>query len=351
MVSINKLLLLLFFPASLWADSLLPLLFTKQPIRNVRFLSHDGVLTYFQNSSGELLLSTNYQASEVLKGIPGSNFLMISSKARKYILLTIDEHYHNFYGIREPLNIYKLRFGKSIPEKIGLGQSPRLHLNDTWATFYNFQKKQVSFQNLIIKALKFTITINNEINPFFNPHVAMINKEIILFTDLNEKGFPGILLFNRGENKSKAIYKGSSVNEKVEFCLQNEHLIVGIFGLENSKKGSEIFRYPIKGLTFDKRNVLYKSNKNDLGNMVCNFAKDSIYFVKNLSENLKSKYEAVKFNLSSKKIKIISDVGYANQIVPMDDKLLLPFRGKVYVLEGRSNYTSDGLGEKEKPKK
>lgn len=351
MVFINKILLLLFFSTTVGADSLLPELFTKQPIINVRFLSQDGLLTYFQNGSGQLLLSTNYQATEILKGRPGSNFLMISSSARRYLLFTIDEHFHDFYSIREPLSVYKLRFGKSIPEKIGHGQSPRLHLNDTWATFYHFQEKELHFQNLMTGALKFKIALNNETNPYFSPQVTMIDKETILFSDINDEGFPGILLFNRGDKKSKIIYKGNSVREKIELCLKDDQLIIGIFGLDKSGRGSEILSYPLTGLKFDKKDDLYKSKKNDIGNIVCNFDKESIYFVKNLSENIKEQHEAVKLNLKTKRVKIISDVGYANQIVPMDDKLLLPFRGKIYVLEGRSNYKSDPLAEKEKTKK
>jgi len=179
----------------------------------------------------------------------------------------------------------------------------------------------------------------------------MIDKETVLFSDINDEGIPGILLFNRGENKSHIIYKGSSVREKVELCLQGDNLIVGVFGLEKSKKGSSILSYPFKGLEFKKRNELYKSKINDFGNMVCNFEKDAIYFVKNLSENIKEQFEAVRLDLTSKKIEIISDVGHANQIVPMDDKLLLPFRGKTFVLKGKANYRSDALAEKKEEAK
>ena len=350
MASINKFILLLIFSTPLWADSLLPLLFTKQPLRNVRFISKGGQYTYFQNGNGQLLLSKNYKATEVLKGRPGSNFLMVSTKARRYLLFTIDEHYHDFYSIREPLKIYRVRFGNFTADEIGLGQAPRLHLDDTWATYYNLQERVLTFQNLLTQAIKFTISLNNKINPYFVPQVAMIDRETVLFSDLNDEGIPGILVFKRGDEKSQAIYKGISVREKIEFCLQGDNLIVGVFGLDKSKIGSKILSYPVKGHKFTQKSELYKSKLNDIGNMVCNFEKDAIYFVKNLSENIKAKYEAVRMDLNTKETKVISDVGYANQIVPMDDKLLLPFRGKVFVLKGKANYKSDALAEKKKKK-
>ena len=342
--------MLLIISPSLWADSMLPLLFTKQPIRNVRYISKEGVFTYFQNGTGQLLLSRNYEAKEVLKGLPGSNYLMTSTKARKYILFTVDEHYNGFYGIREPLKIYKLRYGNFTAEQIGLGQNPMLHLNDTWATFYNFQERVLYFQSLITKAIRFKIQLNNVTNPYFNPHVAMIDRETVIFSDINDDGIPGILIFNRGEKKSQAIFKGGEVREKIEFCLQEGNLIVGSFGLDKSKKGSKILSIPVKGLKFTEKTELYKSKLNDIGNMVCNFEKDGIYFVKNLSKNMKTRFEATRLDLKTKEAKVLSDVGYANQIVPMDDKLLLPFRGKVFVLKVRANYKSDALAGKKQEK-
>jgi hypothetical protein len=350
MAFVSKFILLLIISQGLWADSMLPILFTKQPLRNVRYISKDGVFTYFQNGTGQLLLSRNYQAKEVLKGLPGSNYLMTSTKSRKYILFTVDEHYHGFYGIREPLKIYKIRYGKFIADQIGLGQNPQLHLDDTWATFYNFQERVLYFQSLITKAIRFKIQLNNITNPYFNPHVAMIDRETVLFSDINDDGIPGILIFSRGEKKSRAIFKGDNVREKVELCLQDGNLIIGSFGLDKSNKGSKILSMPVKGLKFTEKTELYRSKLNDIGNMVCNFEKDGIYFVKNLSENIKAQFEATRLDLLTKETKILSDVGYANQIVPMDDKLLLPFRGKVFVLKGLAKYKSDALAEKKDKK-
>ena len=50
-------------------DKPLPVLKTKQSLNNIRFISSDGKLTYFQRRSGDLQLSKNYLNYEIYESL------------------------------------------------------------------------------------------------------------------------------------------------------------------------------------------------------------------------------------------------------------------------------------------
>jgi hypothetical protein len=342
-----KLFLLISISLGCQAKIKLPILSTKQPIRNIRFISKGGTYTYFQNNSGELSLSYNYQARSVIKGRPGSHFLFHSSSARKYLIFTMDQNYHDYLGLRKSLEIYKLRFGKIVPENIGYGQLPKLHLNDTWVSYYNFQDNILRCKSTHSKLIEFSIPLKNKINPFFRPQIEMVDKQNIIYTDLDKKGFPIILRFDRGSNKALLLYKAKTFQEKLEICFKQDRLFIGSFGLEESSRGSSIVSFTLKKDKLIDPKQHYSSQKNDYGNLICHFKKNHIYFVKNLTKEIKIIHEAVELNTSSNKLKVLSNIKNANQIIVMDDKLLLPSRDFIYVLVGHGNFKLDTMGKKE----
>lgn len=341
---------LFFISISIFPQQELPVLFAKLPSSYVRFISKDGTYTYYLTRSGSLMLSTNYQSHEVIKGVPGTNYLITSSPTRKILLFTMDQNYFDFMSQREANTIYKIGFGKKDAQKIGYGLDARLHLEDSWASYFNIQENSINFMNLSSDALKFKIIINNPVNPYFIPQVVMIDKDSAIYTDLSQKGVPAISIFKKSEKKSQILIKGTSPFEKIELCLKENYLVVGQFGFENSKKGSTIDLIPLKDLRESIKKNIYQSAKNDIGNLVCDFEKDSIYFIKNFSSNLNQVYEVVSLNINSKEEKKLTEILNATQILSMDDKLLLNAFGKTYVLAGRSNYQKDEF-EKETPKK
>lgn len=349
-LKIKFLILILFLSVSAYPQQELPVLFAKQPSAYVRFISKDGTYTYYLTRSGSLMLSTNYQSHEVIKGVPGTNYLISSSPTRKTLLFTMDQNYFDFMSQREANTIYKMGFGKKDPQKIGYGLDPKLHLEDSWASYFNIQENAINFQNLMSDALKFKIVINNPINPYFIPQVVMIDKDTVLYTDLSQKGVPAISLFKRSEKKSQLLFKGASPFEKIELCIKDSNLVVGQFGFEKSKRGSSIDLIPLKDLRESVKKNIYQSAKNDIGNLVCDFDSDNIYFIKNFSTNLNQVYEVASLNINTKEEKKLTEILNATQILSMDDKLLLNAFGKTYVLAGRSNYQKDEF-EKETPKK
>jgi hypothetical protein len=78
--------------------------------------------------------------------------------------------------------------------------------------------------------------------------------------------------------------------------------------------------------------------------MIC--LPDHLYFVKTLSTdqqlNLKIS-EAVKLDLKSKRVETKSNLKSVSQIIEMDGRIMIPFRGAFYVIEGRANIGEDIL--------
>lgn len=339
-VMVSKFLVVyLLLSTSVFATSLLPVLATKQATNNLRFISSDGNFTYYQNREGSLLLSTNYKVKEVVTGEPQTQYEVIGSRARKKLIITQQASFHKILGMRQLKNIFKLDFGGQDSQKIGMGKNPQLHLNDTWVSFYHPITKVISFINLKSGALTFKVKISNSFNPYFIPFVVMPNNNTVIYTDLNKTGHSGVVYYDKITKKNSVLYKGNNPSTKHELCLSDGNLFFGEFGVNELFAGSIITKLKTKALDFSKREILYESSLNDLGNIHC---EGSLMFVKNFyKERKKLAYEVVELNINDKKLKTISDINFASHIIDMDGVLLMPHLGKYYVLKGKGDFTKN----------
>lgn len=329
--------LIFLWSLSSFGKSKLPLLATKQAINNLRFISADGDFTYYQNREGSLLLSTNYKVVEVLSSSPGTYYQVVSSPARKNLILEQQQSFHKYFGIRKMKTIYQIPFGGTSVRKLGRGLNPRLHVNDEWVSIYHPISKKLKFVNLKSSALTFDIPIKNTFNPYFIPQVVMTNSNTIIFTDLNKDGIPGVLYFDKITKNTTVLYKGSNPATKFELCLDKEELYFGEFGLDTMYSGSSISRMQAKTIDFSKRDLLYESKLNDVGNLHC---QDHLLFIQNLTKKRgKTAYEVVELSKRDKRIREVSDVNFASHIINMDGVKLLPHLGKYYVLKGKGDFT------------
>ena len=336
-MDLNKIFLIIFFvlahPA--WGKSKLPILATKQTIHNLRFISQDGKYTYYQQSSGKLSLSTNYTVHNLLQGEKNSNFGIYTSYAGKKLLISMDTNYHTFYGVRHLYEIYESDIGQQQINKIGSGIDPRLHLADTWASYYNPYTRSIHFHDLKSKTLQFQITIFNKRNPYFIPDVVMLNEKSVLFTDLNQDGVPGIILFQRDNETLTAVYKHKSNITKLELCSNETHLFIGQFGLE---KDSSIFATSKAKPLWDKLPVVYQSAQADLGNMICTAT--HLFFIKATAEH---ESEAASILLQDSSLSVLSDLKHVTQLTEMGGRILIPYHGKHYLLYGQHQIDKDNL--------
>lgn len=320
------------------AKIVLPELLAKQAVGNIRFLSQDGKFTYYQKRSGNLLFSSNYKVIDMLQGPIGTQYTLHGTSSRKKIVVMQNQNFNNFYSFRINEKIYLLDFGGSVLKEVGKGSAPALHLNDTWLSFYNYYTKVITFENTANSALKLSIKLNNRINPYFTPQVLMSDEDTIYYTDLSENGAIGILQYKRTTGKAELVFKAATPMVKAEICLQNNSLVLGIFGINYSNFGTSISKISLPFKDFSKRETIYTSPINDIGQMICDYDKENITFIKNYGTNYQTSTDLVDLNTSSKTIKPLSEIKTITSVINMDGTLLALDKGKYYIVKGNIDY-------------
>lgn len=346
MVFVAKIILLLLTMTNLVLAqtnrSKLPVLRTKQALNNLRFVSQDGKFTYYQRRSGALLLSANYQVSEVLAGTIGTQYTLSATPLRKRILISQNLNYHDYLSVRHSQKIYVVSYGSDAPQFVGEGLYPTLHLEDEWVSYFDAKTRKLHFRHLSNQALKFEIKLNNTRNPYFVPQVVMLSDSTVVYTDLNQLGFTGLLVYNRTSDKAELITKTNQVDQKLEFCLNSDYFYKLTSGLNDSSFGTQIHRSPREGFLKNEPTLVYQSKQNDLGHLECHVKNDRLYFIKNTSEEQDNEtYEVAELLLKDNQVKVLSDLNYATQMINLDGRLLVPYRGDYYVIIGDSDLTEE----------
>ena len=325
---------------SVSAKIILPEFLTKQAVNNIRFLSKDGKFTYYQKRSGSFLFSSNYKVVEVIKGDMGTEYNVYATPARKKLLVTQNSNFQNILSFRLNQKIFLLNFGETSIKEIGYGISPHLLLNDSWLSYYDANNKTLSFENTTNAALKFSIKLNNRINPYFVPQVIMTDDNTIYYTDLSEEGNPGLLEFKRNTSKSEIIYKANTPMIHAEICQIGESLALGLFGIHGTKNGTTISKINLPFKDFTKREAIYSSGLNDLGRLVCDFDNENISFIKNTGTSINPIFDVVDLNIKSKKISVLSDLKSISNLFNMDGTLLTQEKGKYFIVKGDFDFKS-----------
>ncbi len=333
-----KILLPLFMVHSAQAKIVLPELLAKQAVTNIRYLSQDGKFTYYQKRSGSLLFSSNYKVIEMMKGALGTQYTVIGTPARKKIIVMQNENYHNFYSLRAKEKIFITDFGDTTLKPMGNGSSAKLHLDDTWLSYYDYYQKTIFFESTSNTAIKFSIKLNNRINPYFDPQVVMSDDNTVYYTDLSETGTPGVVQFKRNLSKAEIIFKASTPMVKAEICLHNDNLIMGLFGINFSKEGTVISKAKLPLTDFSKRESIYTSPVNDVGQMICNFNNESITFIKNYGTTEVTSTDLVDLNPETKALKPLSEMKTITSVINMDGTLLALDKGKYFIVKGTIDY-------------
>ena len=329
----------------------LPILTTKQDIRNIRYITSDGKFTYYQRSNGSLQFSTNYKVTEVLKKEEHTDFKLFAGPAKKFILAEVNPNYHTYLAPRESQEIYLIEFGTSKAQKVGEGKVIGLHNEDKWFSYFNSFTKILTLQSPLSETLKHEVKLANTKNLFFEPQLVMPDTDTAIYTDLNKEGIPGILIFKMNSKKIKLLHKGPGPTFKYELCLRDDKIYIGEYGLDPLTKGTTIYSLEAKKLDFKEAKAIYSSKENDLGSLTCNVDKDNLYFIKTFrSSTGKLTYDAYKHSTKDNKGKRISSINFATNLIKMDKKLLLPYQDKYFILEGENNLTEfDKIKQEVKP--
>jgi hypothetical protein len=327
--------------------AVLPELQTKQALNNIRFLTNDGKFTYYQQHSGELQLSTNYSNAFVLKSQKGTSYNIFGSQSRKNLIIEVRKSFHKNLNFFEPNDLYIIKFGETTPTKIGIGTAAKLSIKDTWVTYFSTQTQELTAKNTLNLKRSHTIKLKNKINPYFIPQSAMATQDTVFYTDLNDKGYMALIMYSFIEKKFTTVFKSNFPGMRLDFCIQNEKIILGEFSYDSLNRGSNILKIPLyDNPNFKKLDTIYTSELDDIGNLTC--TKDNIYFVKTVDYNQKinsKKTEIARISLKKdNKLKIITDLNYVTNVINMDGTILVPFRNKYYVIKGQSVLNKDDLG-------
>jgi hypothetical protein len=318
----------------------LPELTTKQDIKNIRFISSDGKYTYYQRNNGSLQFSTNYNVTEILKLSPQTDYNILVTQNKKYAFVEANENYHTYLAPRNNKALYLIDYGTSKIKKVGEGQITGIHDRDQWISYYDSFTKVLTVQSPISETLKHQIKLANVKNIYFHPQVIMADTDTVIYTDINKEGIPGILRFKINSRKIDLLYKADNYSSKLELCLNGNNIYWGEFGLDPLTKGSKIRTLTTENLNFKDSPIIYQSQENDIGQIVCELNNTDIYFIKTFRDSIgKLTFDAFKVDPSNKKGTRVSEINFATNLFLMDKKLLLPYQDKYFILAGKNNLT------------
>lgn len=322
----------------------LPKFLTKHSIDSIRFISLDGRYAYIQKRPGVLGLITGFRAVDFISENSKSGFIVKDSRFKDKLVIEVIPNAHQEYNLIKNNKILVVDWGKTQTQEVGIGKGPRLHLGDEWISYYNSIERLITIQNLKTEK-KFQIKLSQKISPFFMPEVEMVSNDSVVYSDTNEKGYAALILYNLVNQNSTILYKTTQTGTRLELCQHKGYLAIGEFPYDDISRNSKIMQIKLTGTTnLAGYSTIYSSTDSDLGNIVCQ--EDSIYFIKTMTHQRKINYkqtEVVRLDLKTTQIMTMTELGSASQIISMDGRILIPFRGEFYVLEGTANLTDDKL--------
>lgn len=321
----------------------LPRFLTKQSIDSIRFITMDGRHAYVKKGPGVLGVVSSFRGTDFLTEPATSDFLMRGSRFRQRLLIEVIPNTHNEYNLLKNNKILVVDWGGSQVKEIGYGQKARLHVRDEWVTYYQAYEKIIFIQNVITQK-KYQIRLSNKANPFFTPDVEMVNPETVVYTDINETGYSGLISYNLLTQKSTVIYRSPQTATKLELCQHDDYLGVGEFPFEGVNRGSKILQIKLGDSTnLAGYSTIYSSSEQDIGNIIC--LRDSMYFIKTtvIKDFGSKETEAAKLDIKSQKVQIMSKLQTVSHLIEVDERVMIPHRGDHYVLEGDFNLSKDAL--------
>ncbi|HXH73766.1 MAG TPA: hypothetical protein VNJ08_02305 [Bacteriovoracaceae bacterium] len=326
-----------------WSQEL-PKFLTKHSPDTLRYISMDGRTAYVQKKPGVLGFVNSFKSVDFLTETSASDFILTGSPDKIKLAIEVVSNPHTEYNLLKNNKIIVVNWGNTQTKDVGFGRSPKLHLKDEWITYYDAYDKMLHIQNISTQK-KFEIKLAAKANPFFIPEVVMVAQDNVTYTDINENGFVALITFNLSTKVSTVIYRSPQSGTKLELCRNDGYVAVGEFPYEGISRGSKIMHIKLSSETnLAGYTTIYNTVDQDLGNMVCH--PTAIFFIKTMSQEKKlntKTTDAVRLDLKTHKIEAKTSEGNITQLIEMDGRVMIAFRGDFYVIEGISNLSSDTL--------
>jgi hypothetical protein len=335
--------LLILLTCSIWAAPL-PQFLTKHSTEAIRFITMDGRYAYVKKRPGVLGMVSSFRSIDFASEAETSDFKVVSSRFKKRLVIEVIPSVHTEYNFYKKNKILLVDWGGSTTKEIGFGTNAKLHLQDEWLTYFDPIDRVVHIVNVVTQK-RYQVTLAKKTNPYFRPDVEMITSENLVYTDINEAGLSAFISLNLATSASSVIYRSSQSGTRLELCQARDYLAIGEFPYEGVERNSQILHIPLSStINLAGYTNIYSSSDQDLGNMIC--LDRAIYFVKTLSEDKKlgiKSTEAVRLDPATKALEVKSTLSNVSQLIEMDGRVLIPFRGDFYVVEGTSNLGTDQL--------
>jgi len=334
---------LIFFTQLSWSKNLERFL-TKYTTSNLRYISNNGRTVYIQKKPGVLSVINGYNSVDFLQEKEKSDFLVYTSTFKNKVAIESIPNVHTEFNLLKDHNIYVSNFGSSSVKMIGTGREARLHFNDEWISYFKSYDKKLILQNIITDK-KFEFTLLNKMNPFFVPESTLLSSSNFLYTDINENGIAILVSHNLSSNVKTILFQSIQPGTRIELCNSKEFLAFGEFPYDGQERTSKIMMIKLgPEVNLAGYETIYSSTTHDTGNMTC--TKDAVYFIKAVKGNEKLKIKSsdiFKINIVDQKEEQITNTGNINQIIEMDEKILVPFRGELLIAHGENNLVKDEL--------
>lgn len=252
---------------------------TKQAIENIRFISHDGFYTYFQQNSGSLLLSKGFSTKTVFKDVEHTQYNVLGSQSKRKLIVTKDKTYYAHLNLKKTFEIFLLDYGEIDAEIIGEGILPKLHLKDTWISFFNPQTNTIHVNEIAGDKKKYSILLKAPNNSYHQPSVEMLKDNYLVYTDLTLDNKAQVIAYYPQTKQQDLVYQSANAGLENSLCFLNQLLIIGEFSKSDINLGSTIMSIDtVQSPSLKRIETLYNTKSQDQGSMIC--LDQSIYFKK-----------------------------------------------------------------------
>lgn len=316
---------------------------SKQNILNLRYLNQQTQLTIYKKTPKELMLSTNFKATPILKVDVDSDFIVKRVNEDYFIIWQIPYHHDLLSPMKEGV-IYTYNMRLNIVKKLDTGAIPKVHHPKNIISYYNSSKGAISIYNVEDNIRVATLKINTNRN-YFIPMIS-IHKNDIFYSDINDKGKIGLIHLNLATKERKILYKPTRRTSYFESCLMKDKIVF----LESSKEEpfTSIFSLKLSEINFEKRTIHISSTTGPSHHLTCEERFDSVFFVTQFEGKTRINSEVGQLNLSNNSLVARSDLKFVTSITKMADKIVIPYRKYIYTIHNSQGVFFVGENQKEK---
>lgn len=321
---------------SLCAKATLVEIATKQSEERIRYQSSDGKYTFYQKRDGGLALSQYLKTSEILTNPVGTQYLVLGTKDEKTFLVLVKNNFHQENSIRSNWIIKKYLPEEGIFNDLGEGVGAKFQMDDQWISFYNFYSKKVEIISLANNLLSFGFKVQSAFSSYFVPQVVVLDNNSVIFTDQNEKGESGVVLFTKSEGKFSTLYKNQSPLHKLELCKVKDQIAIGHFPMPSVNSHSIIKTIKVNDIHTKSPvpKTVYRNSFADLGQMKCD--KDKVMFIKTHKNDADRRYfetDLVRLDVETQKTQQLTENHKIRRFFIMSGQTYVPLEGKMYMIK------------------